>query len=228
MARSSTVMQVLALTFAVTATSAQLANTFRYVGLSGVSAQQMFLGTKDTVYIVDKTGQCCGLVPWTSAPDFFAENNNGTQINGHAPWATEFDLRTNTYRSMDIVSNSFCAGGTVLGNGTWLNVGGNNAVVWGGATDGAGQTVSAPYFDYDGGKALRLLNPCDDQSCEWQDDPAMYMTSRRWYPTLETLEDGSALIFGGCEWGGYVNFAASAQNNPTIEVSHIFAPSFWR
>ncbi|KAL7409814.1 glyoxal oxidase N-terminus-domain-containing protein [Mrakia frigida] len=41
------------------------------------------------------------------------------------------------------------------------------------------------------------------------------MSSRRWYPTLETLEDGSAIIIGGCSWGGYVNDAA--QNNPTYE-----------
>jgi hypothetical protein len=41
------------------------------------------------------------------------------------------------------------------------------------------------------------------------------MTTRRWYPSLETLEDGSIIIIGGCEWGGYVNSAN--QNNPTYE-----------
>ena len=115
---------------------------------------------------------------------------------------------------MDVVSNSFCAGGTVLGNGTWLNVGGNQPVTYGGATvNGAN-----PYQDGDGGKAIRLLDPCDDETCNWVDSPALYMTTRRWYPTLETLEDGSAIILGGCEWGGYVNYADS-QNNPTVEVS---------
>ena len=33
---------------------------------------------------------------------------------------------------MDIITNTFCAGGTVLGNGTWLNVGGNQGVKQGG------------------------------------------------------------------------------------------------
>lgn len=60
------------------------------------------------------------------------------------------------------------------------------------------QSGQSPYGDWDGGKAVRLLDPCDDESCEWVDDPALYMTSRRWYPTLETLEDGSAIIMGGC------------------------------
>ena len=45
----------LVLTYGV---GAQKANTFQYVGLSGVSAQQMFLGTMNKVYIIDKTGGC--------------------------------------------------------------------------------------------------------------------------------------------------------------------------
>ena len=107
-----------------------------------------------------------------------------------------------------------------MGNGTWLNVGGNQAVTTGGnSPTGINQAGAAPYDGWDGGKALRILDPCDDESCDWLDDPALYMTSRRWYPTLETLEDGSAMIFGGCEWGGYVNFDNNNQNNPTVEVS---------
>ncbi|RSH95292.1 hypothetical protein EHS25_000379 [Saitozyma podzolica] len=153
-----------------------LSNTFQYVGLSGVSAQQLFLGRPGKVYIVDKT-----------------EGNNAT-VNGHPAWATEYDLATNTFRAMDVYSNSFCAGGIVLGNGTWLNVGGNQAIGYGGNAVTAGTT---PYDDYDGGMAIRLLDTCDDESCNWLDDPALYMTSRRWYPTLETLEDGSAIILEG-------------------------------
>ncbi|ORX39085.1 glyoxal oxidase precursor [Kockovaella imperatae] len=196
----STVVHVLSLALALSPASAQLANTFQYVGLSGASAQQMFLGRPDRVYIVDKT-----------------ERNNIT-VDGHPGWATEYDLQTNTFRPMAVLSNSFCAGGTVLGNGTWLNVGGNQAIEMGGVSPpGISQTGQNPYGDWDGGKALRLLDPCDDETCEWLDDPALYLTSRRWYPTLETLEDGTAIIFGGCEWGGYVNFANNNQNNPTVE-----------
>ncbi|WWD21146.1 hypothetical protein CI109_105627 [Kwoniella shandongensis] len=199
----STLLHVLSLTaIALTPAYAQTANTFKYVGLSGVSAQQMFLGTMNKVYIVDKT-----------------ENNNIT-INGHPAWASEYDLATNEPRPMDVLSNSFCAGGTVLGNGTWLNVGGNQAITYGGVAmpfTTAAQSGQSAYKDWDGGKAIRFLNPCDDGNCDWVDDPAMYMTSRRWYPTLETLEDGSAIIIGGCEWGGYVNYDAGAQNNPTVE-----------
>jgi hypothetical protein len=157
------------------------------------------------------------------------ERNNMT-VAGHPAWASEYDLQTNSLRPMDVLSNSFCAGGTVLGNGTWLNVGGNQAITYGGATPAGSniQSGQGPYQDYDGGKAIRFLDPCEDESCNWVDNPSLYMTSRRWYPTLETLEDGSAMILGGCEWGGYVNnnaptqvniWNSSTQNNPTIEVS---------
>lgn len=210
----STLTHVLALALTASTVSAQLANTFKYVGLSGASAQQMFLGTKNKVYIVDKTGEPFCMLSYVA---LIIERNNIT-INGHPAWATEYDLTTNQARPMDVLSNSFCAGGTVLGNGTWLNVGGNQAITYGGDAAPQPQTGQGPYQDWDGGKALRLLDPCDDETCDWLDDPTMYMTSRRWYPTLETLEDGSAIIFGGCEWGGYVN-DKNNQNNPTVEVS---------
>ena len=53
---------------------------------------------------------------------------------------------------MDIVTNTFCAGGTALGNGTWLNVGGNQAVTTGGVA-ASSQTGGGVYDDPDGGKS---------------------------------------------------------------------------
>jgi len=100
----------------------------------------------------------------------------------------------------------------VLGNGTWMNVGGNKGVTYGGL-DAPDQTGGGPYDNPDGGQSIRLLNPCDDGSCNWSETAPM--TTRRWYPTLETLEDGSMIIIGGCRFGGYVNDAM--QDNPTYE-----------
>lgn len=48
------------------------------------------------VYIVDKV------------------ENNPITIAGHPAWATEYDTETNEIRAMDIITNSFCAGGNVL------------------------------------------------------------------------------------------------------------------
>ena len=54
-------------------------------------SQQIFLGTLDKVYVVDKT------------------ENNPTQINGHPTWAAEFSVSAEQARPMDIITNSFCA-----------------------------------------------------------------------------------------------------------------------
>lgn len=53
----SVVLHVLSLALALSPVDAQLGGTFQYVGLSGASAQQMFLGRPNKVYIVDKTGE---------------------------------------------------------------------------------------------------------------------------------------------------------------------------
>lgn len=182
---------------------AQKAGKFVVVGDSGVSAQQLFLGRPNKLYFVDKT------------------EANPLQVNGHPAWATEVDLTGLTPRAMYVRSNSFCAGGTVLADGRWLNVGGNQAVIANGAS--AGENQPGPqggdnaYGNADGRKAVRILTPTDDGNSQWVDDPDNYMNHERWYPTLETLEDGSAIIFGGCQNGGYVNDAG--QDNPTYEVS---------
>ena len=63
----------------------------------------------------------------------------------------------------------------------------------------------------------RFLTPCnDDDKCEWEDDPDRYMTSRRWYPTLETLEDGSAII---------VSATVARASRPLARADHAL-PSF--
>jgi len=97
---------------------------------------------------------------------------------------------------MDVITNTFCAGGGVLGNGTWINVGGNNAVGAGGLNhpinsshfplssifyigiplpDDQQNSGAGPYQVHDGGLAIRFINPCDDQGCNWIDDPKLYM-----------------------------------------------------
>ncbi|KAG8713499.1 hypothetical protein FRC08_013177 [Ceratobasidium sp. 394] len=125
----------------------------------------------------------------------------------------EYDIETNTYRAMDIVTNTFCAGGNMLGDGSWINVGGNQPVKSGGVTHVTGDPDD-PYKNGDGGQSVRLLSPCTDGSCEWTNSPVP-MTTRRWYPTVEGLEDGSVMIIGGNQYGGFVN--SEGNNNPTFE-----------
>ncbi|WWD02398.1 hypothetical protein V865_000437 [Kwoniella europaea PYCC6329] len=182
---------------------------FESVGDTGVSAQMVFLGNNKKIYVLDKT------------------ENNPVEIDGeygtHPAWATEYDIETNEYRTMDVFSNTFCAGGGVLGNGTWVVFGGNQPVT----TGGVASTAAEAYSDTDGGTAIRMLNPCTDESCEYIQGTTSYsisddntggwlqMTGRRWYPMVEALPDGSLIIIGGDKNGGYVN--TQAQDNPTYE-----------
>lgn len=53
---------------------------------------------------------------------------------------------------------------------------------------------AAPYENYNGGTALRLFDPCTDETCEYTTPAQSTMQSERWYPTLETLQDGSIII----------------------------------
>ncbi|KAG6866368.1 hypothetical protein C0991_005289 [Blastosporella zonata] len=188
-----------------------LTGQFELLGSSLVSAQQLFLGTESNVFIVDKV------------------ENNPARVDGHPAWASGWTLDSNDQRPMDAVTNTFCAGGNVMGNGTWVNIGGNQAVTYAGAA-AASQYGGGPYDDPDGRKSIRLLNPCDDGTCDWILSPVS--TDQRWYPTIETLEDGTLIIvnlrpitssekltfviqLGGCRNGGYVNDAN--QDNPTYE-----------
>jgi len=56
---------------------------------------------------------------------------------------------------MDVTTNTFCAGGSSLGDGRWLVVGGNQAVLPGGDALPTGGTN--PYGNGDGGQSVRSV-----------------------------------------------------------------------
>ena len=49
-------------------------------------------------------------------------------------WGSVYNPKDNTVEPKEVITNSFCAGGGVLGDGRWLNVGGNQAVTHGGVS----------------------------------------------------------------------------------------------
>jgi hypothetical protein len=118
---------------------------------------------------------------------------------------------------MDVKTNTFCASGMHLPNGSYVSFGGNGAVGRGGnigsqvnpSGNGAWDSV---YQDFDGSKSIRILNPCSssdnfaDTGCQWFDDPSLLsMQKQRWYSTAEALSDGSIVLIGGFVNGGYIN-----------------------
>ncbi|SGY98140.1 BQ5605_C035g11445 [Microbotryum silenes-dioicae] len=159
------------------------ANTFEIVGETG------------RLYVIDKT------------------ENNTARILGRAAWATEYNLENNTYRPMKVHTNTFCAGGGVLGDGTWISVGGTQAVDKKGKSTG---TKEGSYHEEAGGRSVRLLKPTDDGTDEWIEDE-YGMPINRWYPSVEILGNGTAAIFGGELWGGFVDAKKEKQNASSYE-----------
>ncbi|CAE6413572.1 unnamed protein product [Rhizoctonia solani] len=164
--------------------------TLEQKGQTGVAAMQLAVISDTEAIIIDKV------------------EHNPLIVNGHPAWGAIYNLEHHTVRPLDLKSNSFCAGGSFLGNGTLINVGGNPIV--------EDETGAVDFGDENGLQAIRLFNPCPGGMCDIYDHPKeLHMTSFRWYPTVSRLDDGSVSIIGGSTKGGWMNNAST--NNPTME-----------
>lgn len=120
--------------------------------------------------------------------------DNPLKVNGHSAWGSVYQISTGKVRALDLKTNSFCAGGGWISNGTLVSVGGNPQQTY--MNDAAG----------DGLAAIRLFDPCTNNKCDVEEWPTrVRMTSARWYPTSTRLTDGSLIIVGGMTAGGYNN-----------------------
>jgi hypothetical protein len=168
--------------------------TLEQKGTTGVNAMQLAIISATHALIMDKV-----------------EHNPLTVSSGHPAWGALFNLDTYAVTPLRVQSNSFCAGGAFLGNGTLLNVGGNPVV--------ADRTAPADFGDTGGTQAMRMLAPCDAPDaagCDIAEYPdRVRLASARWYATVLRLDDGSAMILGGSTRGGWMNNATT--NNPTVE-----------
>ncbi|KAF7322500.1 hypothetical protein HMN09_00028500 [Mycena chlorophos] len=167
--------------------------TLEQKGSTGVHAMQLVVVSPTHALIIDKV------------------EHNPLTINGHPAWSALYNLDDHSVTPLSPQSNSFCAGGTFLSNGTLVNVGGNPVV--------EDKTGAADFGDVDGLQAIRLFEPClssKADGCEiYEDHDRIRMASPRWYNTVLRIQDGSAMIIGGSKKGGWMNNATT--NNPTIE-----------
>ncbi|KAJ7125749.1 glyoxal oxidase N-terminus-domain-containing protein [Mycena crocata] len=151
-------------------------------GTTGVSGMQLAVVSETKAIIYDKV------------------EHNPLTVNGHVAWAVELDLNTQQVRALNPLSNSWCATGSFLSNGTLVNSGGNPVVITGA----------------NGLQGLRLFTPCTDGTCDVFENPTrVRLSSARWYPSSVRIEDGSIIIFGGSVAGGFINGAGI--NNPSYE-----------
>ncbi|KAF7367558.1 Copper radical oxidase [Mycena sanguinolenta] len=167
------------------AAAASLAGDWTLVqqGTTGVSALELAVVSETKALILDKV------------------EHNALMVDDHPAWGVELDINTQEVRALNPQSNTWCATGGFLSNGTLISTGGSPIQL------GIGQ---------DGLQALRLFTPCTDGTCDILEFPTrIRTTSPRWYPSSVRIEDGSSLIFGGSI---NITFANNATiNNPTYE-----------
>lgn len=85
-----------------------------------------------------------------------------------------YDVATNTFRPLTVLTNVWCSSGSVIPNGTLVQTGGYN----------------------DGDHKIRLFTPCADDSCDWI-ELSENLFVRRWYASNHILPDGRIIIVGG-------------------------------
>jgi hypothetical protein len=161
--------------------------TLKGAGTTGVGGMQISVVDNDHILIFDKA------------------ENNPLQVNGHSAWGAIYTISTQKVRALNLQTNSFCAGGGWLSNGTLISFGGN-----------PNEGTTAHPTSQNGLQAVRFFTPCGEGTCDVLEYPSrITLTSRRWYPSSTRLTDGSLLIAGGMIAGGFNN--QKSTNNPTYE-----------
>ncbi|EIW61178.1 glyoxal oxidase precursor [Trametes versicolor FP-101664 SS1] len=120
---------------------------------------------------------------------FDRASDDPLQINNHSAWGALWNLETSTVKPLDVLTNSFCASGALLSNGTMASVGGDPRSFPGNP-------------DIENGlQGLRIFEPCASPTgdgCTLFEDPAtVHLLESRWYPSSIRIFDGSLLIIGG-------------------------------
>lgn len=165
--------------------------SFKIVGDSGVPAMHAALMPNGRVIFLDKV-----------------ENYTRLKLaDGYFAYSSEYDPATNEVVPLSYKTNAFCAGGAFLANGTLLAVGGNGNLSW------LDPTVT------DGWRGIRYLtrSASDNSSngANWV-EPGNQLDTARWYPSVQTLPDGTIFVASGSLNG--LNPAQHANNNPTYEI----------
>ncbi|CEQ39253.1 SPOSA6832_00785 [Sporobolomyces salmonicolor] len=159
--------------------------------------------------------------------------NNALQIDGHSAWGTVYTISTQKVRALNMITNSFCAGGGWLSNGTLVSVGGNPVESYennaaGGewlfslaAQDGQRLTAAGP----DGLAGIRLFTPCSNDKCDVYENPSRIrlMPSLRRHPNNANSTDNPTFEYYPPKGNGlqiYSSFLHDALNSNLFPVMY--------
>ncbi|WOG91963.1 hypothetical protein DCAR_0311219 [Daucus carota subsp. sativus] len=140
----------------------------------GISAMHMQLLNNNRVIMFDRTdfGHSNLSLPNHKCRTY--PSNKGTLIVDCTAHSVEYDVHTNTIRPLMVLTDFWCSSGAVMPDGSLVQTGG-----------------------YHGGDhAVRVFKPCDNGSCDWQENVSG-LIQRRWYATNQILPDGRQIIIGG-------------------------------
>ncbi|KAJ7194737.1 glyoxal oxidase N-terminus-domain-containing protein [Mycena pura] len=171
---------LLPLAYLLSPTTAAPAPAWQFVekGLSGVIALEAIVVSPTLAVFFDR-----------------ATNDPLTTPDGKTAWGALWNLETNQATPLKLVSDSFCASGALLSNGTMASVGGNTP-----AAQFVNQTGAV-----DGRMGLRLFGPCTDPNgvgCTiFEDLDTLHLAETRWYTSSLRIFDGSLMIVGGVHAG---------------------------
>jgi hypothetical protein len=165
--------------------------SFNIVGESGAPAMHAGLLPNGRVVFLDKV-----------------ENYTNVKLpNGQHAYSTEYDPATNKYTPLAYKTNAFCAGGSFLADGRFISLGGNAPL------DFIDPTVG------DGFDAIRYLSRSSSDALlngqDWS-EPGNKLSTKRWYPSVQTLPDGRLFVASGSLNG--LDPTVPANNNPTYEI----------
>ena len=140
---------------------------------TGVSAMHMQLLHNDRVVIFDRTDFGKSNLSLPDGNCRHDQNDQALKIDCTAH-SIEYDVAANTFRPLTVLTDTWCSSGTVSPDGVLVQTGGFN----------------------DGDRAVRRFTPCDNDSCDWEENN-LALNVRRWYATNQILPDGRAFIVGG-------------------------------
>ncbi|KAG6827129.1 hypothetical protein H0H92_013131 [Tricholoma furcatifolium] len=146
----------------------------------------------------------------TLALMFDRAQNDPLQLGNFSAWGALWNFETNTASPVSLISDSFCASGGFLSNGTMVGVG--------------GQVPESPATepDADGRMMIRLFDPCTDPNgvgCKVIENPAtLHLTTTRWYPSSLRIFDGSLMVIGG------IHESTPFYNNDSVSSFEFFPP----
>lgn len=177
---------------------------YRTVGSSGCTVQMVFLPPNTTTAVfIDNYHENFG-GPGVDLNTGKPSTTSYRYDDGIFVFGTEYNIQTNGLRKLRPLSNTFCSAGSFFADGTLANIAGAEA---------------GPNGVADGFNKIRTYapGPCSG-SCthDWL-ERSTTLQHTRWYPSAQTLVDGSVLVVGGADVGGLVLNEASI-NVPTYEI----------